>query len=176
MGPERSLGGYSRTFGLKHRYEDAEPKFSVAFDGGQLRRVLGYFLSYWRQWLFIFACIAATAALGVLPPLAVRGILDHAIPNGDLRLLWLLVGIIIGLKILFGLIGVLQNYVNARVGEGIVFDLRNELFRHLQKMSLAFHTAACAGEIVARIHNDVAAVQGTATATKERLLQHWWLL
>jgi hypothetical protein len=42
--------------------------------------------------------------LGVLPPLAVRGILDHAIPNGDLRLLWLLVGIIIGLKILFGLI------------------------------------------------------------------------
>lgn len=165
MGPERSLGGLSRTFGLKHRYDGGDAEPFTSFEGAQLRRVAGYFAPYWRKWLVIFACIAATAALGVLPPLAVRGILDHAIPGGDLRLLYLLVGAIIGLNILIGLIGVLQNYVNALVGEGIVFDLRNDLFRHLQKMSLSFYTTARAGEIVSRINNDVAAVQGTATAT-----------
>jgi ATP-binding cassette subfamily B protein len=113
----------------------------------------------------ILGCIAATAALGVLPPLAVRGILDQAIPQRDLRLLGLLVGAIIGLNILSGLIGVLQNLVNARVGERIIFDLRNQLFQHLQQMSLPFYTTTRAGEIVSRINNDVAAVQGTATAT-----------
>lgn len=165
MGPERSLGGLSRTFGLKHRYDGGDAEQFTSLEDAQWRRVAGYFAPYWRQWLVIFACIAATAALGVLPPLAVRGILDHAIPGRDLRLLYLLVGAIIGLNILVGLIGVLQNYVNALVGEGIVFDLRNDLFRHLQKMSLSFYTTTRAGEIVSRINNDVAAVQGTATAT-----------
>src|SRR5206468_4117946 len=135
---------------------------SVRIERAQLRRVARYFLPYWRQWLLIFACIAVTAALGVLPPLAVRGILDQALPGRDLRLLYLLVGAIIGLNVLAGLIGVLQNYVNAVVGEGIVFDLRNDLYQHLQQMSLPFYTSTRAGEIVSRINNDVAAVQGAA--------------
>jgi ATP-binding cassette subfamily B protein len=177
MGPERSLGGLSRTFGLKNRDYGAKYTDMAAPDGApnrqppvrieraRLKRVAGYFAPYWRPWLLIFACIAATSALGVLPPLAVRGILDHAVPDRNLRLLYLLVGAIIGLNILIGLIGVLQNYVNARVGEGIIFDLRNALFRHLQMMSLGFYTTTRAGEIVSRINNDVAAVQGVATAT-----------
>jgi ATP-binding cassette subfamily B protein len=167
MGPERSLGGLSRTFGLQNRVvpggdpSGPPPKIERA----RLGRVLAYFRPYARQWLLIFGCIAATAALGVLPPLAVRGILDQAIPGKDLRLLGLLVGAILGLNLLIGLVGVLQNYLNARVGEGIIFDLRNALFRHLQKMSLRFYTQTRAGEIVSRVNNDVAAVQGVATAT-----------
>jgi ATP-binding cassette subfamily B protein len=165
MGPERSLGGLSRTFGLRNQNYGNNTGPPARVERAQVRRVLRYFAPYWRQWLLIFACIAATSALGVIPPLAVRGILDHAIPGRNLRVLYLLVGAIIGLNILTGLIGVLQNYVSALVGEGIVYDLRNDLFQHLQQMSLPFYTTTRAGEIVSRINNDVAAVQGVATST-----------
>lgn len=166
MGPEGSMGGLSRTFGLNNRdYGGSGKGEQVRIERAQLRRVAGFLAPYWRQWLVIFVCIAGAAALSVLPPLAVRGILDQAIPGRNLGLLYLLVGAIIGLNVVAGLIGVLQNYLNARVGEGIVFDLRNHLFQHLQKMSLPFYTTTRAGEIVSRINNDVAAVQGVATAT-----------
>jgi ATP-binding cassette, subfamily B, bacterial len=165
MGPERSLGGLPRTFGLGNRSMGSSKGQPVRLERAQIRRVAAYLLPYWRQWLVIFACIAVSAALGVLPPLVVRGILDQAIPEGNLRLLYLLVGAIIGLNVAGGLIGVLQNYVNARVGEGIIFDLRTGLFQHLQRMSLPFYTAVRAGEIVSRINNDVGAVRGAATGT-----------
>jgi ATP-binding cassette, subfamily B, bacterial len=163
-GPEGSLGGLPRTFGLQ-RQRGLDGQMPIPLDRERLRRVARYFGPYWRQWLVIAACIATSAAVGVLPPLAVRGILDQAIPHENVRLLYLLVAAIIGLNIVNGLIGVLQNYVNARVGEGIIFDLRTSLFEHLQKMSLPFYTATRAGEIVSRINNDVGAVQGVATAT-----------
>ena len=91
-------------------------------------------------------------------PRATRGILDNAIPDKDARLLHLLVGAIVGLTVVSGLIGVLQNYLNARVGQGIMFDLRNQLYQHLQRQSLGFYTRTRAGEIVSRVNNDVGAV------------------
>lgn len=165
QGPERSLGGLSRTFGFQNRNFGGGGQEPLKIERSQLLRVAKYFTPYTRQWVVIFICIAAVAAVGVLPPLVVRGILDQAIPHQNLRLLALYVGAIIGLNILSGLINVLQNYVNAQVGERIIFDLRNNLFRHLQQMSLPFYTTTRAGEIVSRINNDVAAVQGVATAT-----------
>ncbi len=165
MGPERSLGGLSRTFGLNNSGYGDDRGQAVEIRRAQVGRVARYFAPYWRQWLVIFVCIAATSAISVLPPLCVRGILDQAIPHKDRNLLGLLVGAIVGLNVIAGLIGVLQNYVNARVGQGIMFDLRNDLYQHLQKMSLPFYTVTRAGEIVSRVNNDVAAVQGVTTAT-----------
>jgi ATP-binding cassette subfamily B protein len=164
MGVERSLGGMPRTFGMGNANYGGQGA-AVKIEPVRLRRMARYFKPYWRQWLVIFACIAVASGLGVLPPLCVRGILDQAIPHQNPRLLHLLVAAIIGLNILSGLIGVLQNYFNARVGQSLMFDLRNDLFQHLQRMSLPFYTTTRAGEIVSRINNDVAAVQGVATGT-----------
>jgi ATP-binding cassette subfamily B protein len=166
-GPEGSIGGLPRTFGLQNRNVGGAPEDgkSVPLEREQLRRALGYFAPYKRQWLVIFACIGVNAALGILPPLVVREILDRAIPQKDPGLLMWLVGAIVALSVVSGLIGVLQNYVNALVGEGIVFDLRAHLFRHLQRLSLPFYTTTRAGEIVSRVNNDVAAVQGAAAGT-----------
>lgn len=166
-GPEGSIGGLPRTFGLQNRNVGGAPEDdkSVPLERDQIRRALSYFAPYKRQWLIIFICIGATAGLSILPPLVVREILDRAIPQRDTGLLMWLVGAIIGLSVVSGLIGVLQNYVNALVGEGIVFDLRAHLFRHLQRLSLPFYTTTRAGEIVSRVNNDVAAVQGAAAGT-----------
>lgn len=163
MGPERSLGGLSRGFGMGSM--DVGDGKRVKIKPGQARRVVRQMLPYWRQWLVILLCIAATAGFGVLPPLCVRGILDHAIPSHNATLLHLLVGTIVLLNILTGLINVLQSYLNARVGQRIMFDLRNQLYQHLQRMSLGFYTATRAGEIVSRVNNDVGAVHGVVTGT-----------
>src|SRR5438445_11234454 len=102
MGVERSLGGMSSTFGLQRHY-DPGGRPPLRLERAQLQRIVRYFTPYWRQWLAIFLCLAATAGLGVLPPLCVRGILDHAIPGRDGQLLVLLVGAIVALNVLAGL-------------------------------------------------------------------------
>lgn len=169
MGVERSLGGLPRTFGLQHHVPGGGPRnlrdLPRRLARAQIRRVLGFFAPYWRQWLAILACLALTAGLGVLPPQCVRGILDGAIPRRDAHLLIQLVGAIVALNVVTGLLGVLQNYLSVRVGQGIAFDLRSRLYEHLQHLSLHFYTTTRAGEIVSRLINDVAAVQGAATST-----------
>lgn len=154
-----------RTFGVGHFHYGDDGQPPVRIERARIARVLRYFAPYWAQWLVIFLCIGATSGLGVVPPLLVRGILDRAIPARDVRLLHALVGGIVGLSVLVNLIGVLQNYLNARVSQSILFDLRNQLYRHLQQMSLHFYTTTRAGEIVSRVNNDVGAVQGVASGT-----------
>jgi ATP-binding cassette subfamily B protein len=165
-GLDRSVGGLPRTFGLQNRNVGGDGAAPVRLERGLLLRVAKLLLApHWKAWLIILVCVAATAALGVLPPLAVRALLDTAIPHGDVRLLLLLVGGVVGLSVGTGLVGVVQNYVSAQVGEAIVFRMRGRLFRHLQRMSLPFYTRTRAGEIVSRVSNDVAAVQSTAAST-----------
>jgi len=161
-----TAGGLTRTYGLqrhftKARLEGPGPEISRT----QLKRISRYFRPYWLQWAVVLVCIAVTAGLNVLPPFCVGLILDRAIPNGDTGLLGLLAGAMVGLAIAAGLIGVLQQSLTVRAGQSIMFDLRNELYRHLQRMSLPFYTSTRSGEIVSRINNDVNAVQGVATGT-----------
>jgi ATP-binding cassette subfamily B protein len=164
MGPERTIGGMQRTFGLQsHASAGGGPTEPIT--RARLGRVARYFRPYWLQWVAIFLCLGATAGLGVLPPLCVRGILDHAIPDKNAQLLHLMVGAIVALTVVSGFIGVLQSYLNARVGQAIMFDLRNQLYQHLQRQSLGFYTTTRAGEIVSRLNNDVGAVQEVAGGT-----------
>ncbi|NUP99250.1 MAG: DUF58 domain-containing protein, partial [Armatimonadetes bacterium] len=166
MGPERTLGGMSRSFGLQRQWEGGGPdRQPIKLERASLRRVVRYLLPYWRQWLVILACVGLAAGLGVLPPLLVRSILDRAIPRGEVSLLTALVSGMVLLNILLGLVGVLQNYLTSRVGQNIMVDLRNELYRHVQRMSLRFYTTTRAGEIISRINNDVGAVQGVVMGT-----------
>ena len=161
-----SVGGLGRTYGLQRHFTRPERDGrSIRITRVGVKRISRYFRPYWRQWLIILACIGVTAGVNVLPPFCVRVILDSAIPDADTRLLGLLASAMVGLVVVSGLIGVLQQSVTARVGQNIMFDLRNELFRHLQRMSLHFFTATRSGEIVSRVSNDVNAVQGVASRT-----------
>ena len=165
-GPMGTVGGITRTYGLQDHFSKGMPEGKPPrLDAAQLRRVAGYLRPYWMSWMVIFGCIAAASGLSVLPPICVRYIIDRAIPDGDTRLLGMLTGGMVALAASGGLISVLQQTLTARVGQSIMFDLRGELFGHLQRMSLRFYTATRSGEIVSRINNDVNAVQGTATHT-----------
>lgn len=172
MGNGMSLGGMPRTFGMQRGGPPDDRAAAATLDRAHLSRVAHYLAPYWRNWLVIFACVGLSAGLGVLPPLCVRSILDGAIPQRDLRQLYALVAAIVALNLTAGLIGVLQTYANAHVGQKILFDLRRDLFARLQRMSLPFYTATRAGEIVSRVNNDVGAVQHVATGTLVEIVRN----
>ncbi len=165
MGAAGTMGGLTRTYGLRRHFqkgglEGPPPEISQAI----LKRILRYFKPYWRLWLVVFVCIAAAAGINVLPPFCTRYIIDLAVA-GDGSQIWLYAAAIVGLALGSGLIGVLQQSLTARAGQGLLFDVRNELFCHLQEMGLHFYTSTRSGEIVSRLNNDVNAVQRVATGT-----------
>lgn len=131
----------------------------------QVPRILAYFWPYWRMWTAVLILLAVTSLLGLVPPLLIRATVDQALPSGDIRLLMLLVVGMVAAPLVGELMGVLRNYLVSRIGQGIMFDLRNQLYGHLQSMSLRFFTSTKTGDMMSRLNNDVAGVQGVVTDT-----------
>ncbi|MCI0678771.1 MAG: ABC transporter ATP-binding protein/permease [Actinobacteria bacterium] len=105
------------------------------------------------------------SGLSVVPSILVRLLVDEVIARGDISKLTLLgLGMIVA-PLVNAVVGVVQRWFSSRVGEGIVFDLRRELFDHLQRMSLRFFTATKTGELMNRLNSDVVGAQQAITGT-----------
>lgn len=130
-----------------------------------LKRVWSYARPY-RWWIAgMLAVTLATTGLGLLTPLILRDLIDRTLPARDLhRLTWLLVALV-SVPILTSGLSVLLRQLNARVGEGVVYDLRVALFSHLQRMSLGFFTHTKSGELMSRLNNDVVGAQSAISNT-----------
>ncbi len=133
--------------------------------GQTVRRIAGFFASYRWQVLLVVISITVTSVLGVVTPFLLKLLLDVAIPEQDLFLLNVLVVLMIAIPVINGLIGVGQTYVNNRVGQSVMQDLRDAVYAHLQRMPLRFFTETRTGEIQSRIANDVGGVQSVVTDT-----------
>lgn len=123
-----------------------------------LLRIAGYFRPYWRPGLVALGTVAAISVIGLLPPLLIRAIIDTAIPSGDVNLLGILVVGMVAGPILGGLLGVAQTYLNSQIAQRVMFDLRNDLYHHLQSLSLRFFTTVKTGEVMSRLNNDVSGI------------------
>jgi ATP-binding cassette subfamily B protein len=134
-------------------------------DAQTFRRVVQFFKPYWKRVAITIVAILITAALGLVNPYLLRAIIDDAIPSGDLSQLYWMVGLMIAVPIVASLIGVGQTYLNVVIGQGVMRDLRDALYQHLQRQSLRFFTATRTGEIQSRISNDVGGVQRVVTET-----------
>ena len=109
--------------------------------------------------------IMVISGLSVVPALLIRSLVDEAIDQKDLGLLTLLgIGMVM-VPFINAIVGVAQRWFSSRVGEGIIFDLRQELFVHLQRMSLRFFTATKTGELMNRLNSDVVGSQQAITGT-----------
>ena len=113
----------------------------------------------------MLATIIVVSSISVVPALLIRSLVDDALPDKDLALLTLLGIGMITVPFVNALVGVLQRWFSSRVGEGIIFDLRQELFVHLQRMSLRFFTATKTGELMNRLNSDVVGAQQAITGT-----------
>ncbi len=137
-----------------------------------LRRISTYLRPYRRLAALVAVCIVGAAMLNSLPPLFVRHIVDHAIPERNLRLLYILCAGMVAGPLCAGLLAVAQKYFAAMIGERVMYDLRVELFEHLQKQSLGWFSSARPGEALSRVLNDVQGVGNVVSSTLVSIVQN----
>jgi ATP-binding cassette subfamily B protein len=130
-----------------------------------LLRVWAFARPYTKYVLLLLVTILLTTAITLVSPLLMRSLIDDAIPNGDRRLLNFLAIGLIAVPVLNGLVGVWQRDLSAFVGESIIFDLRNAVYGHFQRMSLRFFTQSRTGELMSRLNNDVVGAQQAVSNT-----------
>ncbi len=143
------------------RSGDEKPKVTREL----LLRVLTYARGYWRHIGGMLVTILLTTGLSLLTPLIFRNMIDKVIPARDVHRLILLGVALLLIPAVTGGINVVQRRLNATVGEGVIYDLRSELFARLQRMSLRFFTNTKVGELMSRLNNDVVGAQNAISNT-----------
>jgi ATP-binding cassette subfamily B protein len=140
---------------------DEKPKITW----GLLKRIWSYARPY-RWWILgMLVMTLATTGLGLITPLILRQLIDKTLPQHNLHeLLWLTVALVT-IPLITGSLNVFLRQLNARVGEGVTYDLRVALFSYLQRMSLGFFTHTKIGELMSRLNNDVVGAQSAISNT-----------
>jgi ATP-binding cassette, subfamily B, bacterial len=144
---------------------DPEAVAGVTLNRTVLRRVWRFARPYRSMLAGFLAVIVAAALISLVPPLLFREILDAAIPDGDRGLLHLLAGLIVAAAVADAGLALLERYISARIGEGVIFDLRVALFDHVLSMPIAFFTRTQTGALTNRLNTDVLGAQRALTGT-----------
>jgi ATP-binding cassette subfamily B protein len=129
-----------------------------------LRRIGRLFSPYKPRLAGVLLLIVTSAALGVVPAFLLKNVLE-AIGRNDTRELSLNAAGMIAIAVVTGALGVVQTLLSNQVGQRVMHDLRAAVFRHLQRLSLAFFTRTRTGEVQSRISNDIGGVQNVVTNT-----------
>jgi len=137
-----------------------------------LRRVAILFKPYRWRLAAVLGLIFLSALLGIVSPFLVRDIFDEALPQNDDRLLTFLVLGLIAIAVVTGVLGVGQTWLSNVVGQRVMHDLRAAVYRHLQRLSLAFFTRTRTGEVQSRIANDIGGVERVVTSTATSIVSN----
>lgn len=130
-----------------------------------VRRVVALFSPYKLMVSGVLLCIVIGAALGVVPAALTQQLIDRGIGGHDTRLLVTLSILTIVISLVSGLIGVLQSYLNNRIGQRVMSDMREQLYRHLLDLSLRFFGKTKLGDLMSRFNNDIGGIQNVVTNT-----------
>lgn len=141
----------------------------MSSDGARIARL---FRPYRRRLTSVLALIGLSAGLSMITPFLLREILDQAIPERDTGLLTGLVAGMIAISLATGALGVAQTWLSNAVGQRVMHDLRAAVYRHLQRLSLAFFTRTRTGEVQSRIANDIGGVQNVVTSTATSIVSN----
>jgi len=156
--------------------EPVERPADPAVRRANLRRIVGLFRPYKRRLGGVLALILFSSAVGAISAFLVQRIFDDALPSPthpvDLPLLNLLVGGLIAIAVGTGAIGVVQTLLSNQVGQRVMHDLRTAVYRHLQRLSLAFFTRTRTGEVQSRLANDIGGVQEVVTSTATSIVSN----
>jgi ATP-binding cassette, subfamily B, bacterial len=130
-----------------------------------LRRVLRLARPYRKQLIGFVISVVLAAVVSAIPPLILRAVIDTAIPDKDRSLVALLAGAAVFLALFNAGLSLVQRYYSARIGEGLIFDMRTTLFDHVQHQPLSFFTRTQTGSLMSRMNNDVIGAQQAVTNT-----------
>lgn len=132
---------------------------------GTVKRILGYAKPYRSYLIFFLATVVVDAFLIVSTPLLLRKLIDDGVVPKNAELVTTLALIVGGLALIDAIMNVIGRWFSARIGEGLIYDLRSEVFAHVQRQSIAFFTRTQTGSLITRINSDVMGAQQAFTAT-----------
>ena len=135
------------------------------FDRAVARRAVGLARPYLRRILAYIGLIVTIAVISAAPPQLIRLVIDRAIPEGDLDLLWLLAGGLVLVALLVAALSMVERLLSSTIGERFILELRTRLFHHVQSLPIAFFTRTQTGALVTRLNNDVIGAQRALTGT-----------
>jgi len=139
---------------------------------GVVWRVLRFAKPY-RVLISVFVVLVILmSALSVAPPLLFRQIIDNGILQGDRRVVIILSVTVAALALLQAVLNVVQRWFSATIGEGLIFDLRTQVFDHVVEMPVAFFTRTQTGKLVSRLNSDVIGAQQAFTSTLSTVLSN----
>ena len=139
---------------------------------GLLVRILSYLKPYWLQFIAVFIAIIIAAIVGLAPSIVTGMIVDEALVGEDLRYLIQLLLIALAAMVTSQLIGVLENYINAWISQRIIYDMRNQMYDHLQHMPHSFFTTEKQGDIITRMDTDISGVSSVVSGTLSKVVSN----
>jgi ATP-binding cassette subfamily B protein len=150
-----AIGSFSRDRSITHQ----------RLKPGTVRRVASYARPYrWTLALFL-AATSVAAVITVAVPLLLKTLIDDGIlPRHTAVVLWV-AGLVAGLALFSALLSIGTRWLSARIGEGLIYDLRTQVFEHVQRQPVAFFTRAQTGSLVSRLNSDVIGAQQAITST-----------
>ena len=159
--------------GYRGSIRDPEELKAAAVTKGTLARIWRFLKPYRLRLVLYLLAISASAGIGSIPPLLVRELIDKGIVRHDMHLVDLLAAAMVGLALTTTALSLVNRWFGSVIGEGIIYDLRSQLYDHVQKMPIAFFTRTQTGSLMSRLTNDVLDAQnavGTAASVVSDLL------
>ena len=139
---------------------------------GTIRRIASYARPYRVHLAVFLLATAVDAVLTVVNPLLLRDIIDHGILGRNEQLVILLACAVAAVAIFDAVLGFVIRWFSARIGEGLIYDLRTQVFDHVQRQPIAFFTRAQTGSLVSRLDGDVVGAQQAITSTLSGVLSN----
>ena len=151
---------------------DSEALRGKKVERALIRRVLGLTRPYRAALIGFLVTVVLAAAIGVIPAFLFRALLDDAVGSKNETLVLVLALAAVGVAVANAALGLLQRWYSARVGEGLIYDMRVALFDHVQRLPISFFTRVQTGALMSRMNNDVIGAQQAVTNTIGTVIQN----
>jgi ATP-binding cassette subfamily B protein len=139
---------------------------------GTVRRIAAYARPYRVHLTVFLLATCVDAAITVINPLLLRQIIDHGILARNDRVVVLIAVAVAVVAVFDAFLGFVIRWFSARIGEGLIYDLRTQVFDHVQRQPIAFFTRAQTGSLVSRLDGDVVGAQQAITSTLSGVLSN----
>ena len=141
-------------------------------DGALIKRILSYLKPYWLQFILVFVTILLSAVIGLFPSIITGKIVDEALVGQNMALLVKLLILAFVTLTASQVISVLESYINAWIGQRIIFDMKNQMYDHLQHMPHSFFTSEKQGDIITRMNTDISGVSSVISGTLSSIVSN----
>ena len=168
MPAPRGMGGPMGGKFLTEEEKANQPKVTPAL----LKRVFSYLKPYTKQLILVLLCIIVSSFFSLMPSMITGKILDDGLLKKDFRALIYYIVLSLIVTLAASLIGVAETYINTWVAQHITYDMRNQMYSHLQSMSQRFFTTNNQGDIITRMTSDIDGVKSVITNTFSSILSN----